>query len=889
MSRSQTFNRISQRWLDMMVLGTVAAGMLAIASALSTPLLMQIWSSLSSVGFFPLLWSSTTVTVAVCWLMGRRRWKGWIGLRYLFRYPPLWVASLLAILLLGTLRGFGFDGVSEWVWQASQIAHGLADLSRYQWCMLLVLPLLIGAYEIMGYFCRHKPMPMPAGVQRLIEQIGFDDLLNWVDSGDDPISVASHDFFGHVVVAERIARRLALRPDAPTLALIGERGSGKTSILNIVKQSLESSTQRRVVIVDVSLWQFDTPEAAIGGVLRAITAELSKYVNVLHLLGLPHHYTRALENAPSWLGAISPLLSPVVQPHELLRRIESVAVAIDIAVVVWIEDLDRFAGDGTSSGRDGDERLNPVRGFLHSLDACESVSVVLSDQALRSGFDIDKLARYVEHPPQLSASQAWHIIATFRSGLFNGASFIDPADPELRRELNPHNEPFRMSLWLLAPQGMSPRGAIAYLLRTPRKLKSALRLYREVFEALVGEIDLDDAFVVCALRVARPGIFDRFDVIVRSDDTMHIPGVGKKVAFSEKALKSLEESLAHERDVDRRAIEALVKYLLEARDREDFHRKPQALAQQEYWDKYTALATVSAAENDQAALTSIIAWQEHRSDELLERFLDPSQSDKLLRFRCVMKCDDVLRLLDRCVEVWMGQSAVEWGDRHPHDIWAITILLSMLCGWKKKKLADSVRSYVVRAIRENLPLARSLFEVMCIDHEHTPVCVPHDEAKGIQEAYIKELARAYLPKRAETLLSNLRDGDAYVLYHLCYSYASVRADSTNFEPFAGWRRFARVLIRAARSNREKMLPQLVPFLTTSEPQEEREMTEDGPEVRRSYLVEYCEERGRTLFGRLLPCLLQMFSVTDVPVGVGEQTRDGFTAIRQAARAANENR
>jgi hypothetical protein len=90
-----------------------------------------------------------------------------------------------------------------------------------------------------------------------------------------------------------MAKRLTQNREAPTMAVVGILGSGKSTIRALVAYHLRHTP--RVRLVHVSLWPFDSAEGVVRGILRAILDELGRHVNVLSLVGLTEDYITAIE------------------------------------------------------------------------------------------------------------------------------------------------------------------------------------------------------------------------------------------------------------------------------------------------------------------------------------------------------------------------------------------------------------------------------------------------------------------------------------------------------------------------------------------------------------------------------------------------------------------
>lgn len=519
---------IAIRWISMVAAGFTAAIILAVLEPLVQPRL-QVWAeSLSARGSL-LLVSVFLITVAAAFMTGRGRWSGWLGAKCFLGYPPLWLAVLVGLACLGTIYGWAATSNSVDDATAGLLAV-LTGMPRHGWLLLITLGLAVATAWFFALACTQNPnRKLPIATLREVASGGsegnqradladFDTLVDWVNDGDRPISDPNLDGFGHKQVASRIADRLCgnamneQQDDCPTMALVGPFGSGKTSILNLTRYHLRERGRlgKNIALLQISLWQYDSPAAVVLGILRTLVSGVGRYVHTLGLTGLPSEYVRAIERTGGSLGGVARLLRGPSQPVEILRRIESIAIAIDVRFVLWIEDMDRFSGAGgldpTAAALRDIERLGPVRSLLYLLDQCSRVSVVISDSSIQSRFDLEKIARFVEHPPRVEVMFAWRRISTLRTGCLDPRRWpiIDPASKKIRGQLTAPDDERHFAMWVYGAKDVKPRAqeSLALVLNTPRSLKSALRLCYATWDRLRGEVDFDDTLVMSALRIA---------------------------------------------------------------------------------------------------------------------------------------------------------------------------------------------------------------------------------------------------------------------------------------------------------------------------------------------------------------------------------------------------
>lgn len=173
---------------------------------------------------------------------------------------------------------------------------------------------------------------------------------------DNPISTASEDLLQRSKFVERIVREIDMidASQGYVLAVMGQWGSGKTSVLNLVKEQLSNSG---TILVEYNPWLLSGVEELVDGLFREIDAKLNKK-------GVK--YRAAIDKIIDYGEMLTPLTSvPVVgawangvlmpfqvmAKHRNLRTTsvveqkEQVAEALtnmDSSIVVIVDDIDRL-------------------------------------------------------------------------------------------------------------------------------------------------------------------------------------------------------------------------------------------------------------------------------------------------------------------------------------------------------------------------------------------------------------------------------------------------------------------------------------------------------------------------------------------------------------------
>lgn len=694
------------------------------------------------------------------WRFRKRRQR----LGHVLAYPPTVVAAAFAALLVFLFWHRTPEALSPLL-PVNLMRPALGD-ALVPWFAILALPTLLVlpvleavirslVGELSGRSARassKQESPAPAD--------DFARLCHWIRD-DREIEDSSQDRFGHAEVAQRIARRLTeaagmAGESKPDMALIGDLGSGKSSILRLAKREIEErAASPTIVVVEVSFWPFDSPDAAVRGVLDALVRGLSEYVSTWAIAGVANRYLGVVEKLGGWKAALATAVQTPVSPEQVLAKIDEVALAAGIRIALWVEDLERFAGSGPAAAADDScakdaDRLNPIRSLLYLLHRLDCVSVVISAKSLDVRFDMEKIARYVEEPPKMDPQAAWDTIFAFRDGCLSQTPFIDPMverqDPS----------------WPLANPRLPPpyvpdpddRRDLAALCPTPRKLKLGLRHCLDVWEHLRGEVDFDDVLVMSLIRAAAP---DVFSLVQQSIASLRSSGSGERedpqpFQLALRGVVGIDKTGYEERIM---RILALVFPALSGRNQP---RRPQGFAASgriEYWRRYLSQAPPAAEERDQDVLGEIQAWKEKRDDHrLVASTLDSKRSPRVEQFAGLLDAEAVLRLLRQVVLAESKHKADNPPFERPPGL-IVGCRIMRATGSKSRLAIERVETVVCDLVRDvtpvNLALADELVETFTQDRKGLGWPLGDAGASRLRNVFAHAIADAAPKSLAETI------------------------------------------------------------------------------------------------------------------------------------------
>ncbi len=836
------------RWVDVVCYATVAATVWILAGAMIPSTCSPIVRVLGGIPFWQLAGSLVALTGVVVWRGGRGRWSGFLGATHFYSYPPLWVAVVL-----------GWGGVSI-------LDPNVASTwPRYAG----VLGLLVGAVVAGIRVLRNSRRRTESDERMSGAFVGQDpltnssDLIRWI-ADDDVIDEPALDRFGHDLVARRIVRRLASEQtsEAPTIALVGALGSGKSSIRALVQWRLKNNP--RLCIVNLSLWPFESSEAAIGGILSKLLKELSRHVNTTAISGFPDSYLAAVERLGGPWHAVGRLLRRDSDPESILKQFSNVAQAIGLQVVLWIEDIERFSGEGHESNQHpksaDSERLGPIRALLYLLDQCPSISVVVAGTSLRSRFDLNKIARFVESPPTVKTDRAWEAIRALQASCLE-RTIIDPADPKARQDMAPGELVLNLSspAWRYELNQPTFHQTFALLLQTPRSLKDALRITHDAWKVLAGEIDLDDILVISVIRAARPRIFAFVDEHIDVFRTGFKSRRDEHARTGHPKYKEFETLLSAEESVDhQKAVLVLLSHVfpmpedrMQTETERWYMEKPQGLAVDrhvDYWCRYHSVPEIDPEESDQAALHEIESWQKKEPNSLVDRLTDRKKCGQIETFVGQFRGEDLVRLLEEVVEK-LKDTDIEYGWRSDEPgiipVWRMMAAQGVDSG----VLTVSLVRLIKQLIAVNLPLVQELLDFMTApESASVSALLESKDVRHTRSTVCAELESQFQPGAGRKLVDAMRHGPPYTLYRLCWASDRIDEGSTDGAPFEGWSAFSEVLLEAATLEPSVGLGQILPFVTdVSESTRHVINRGEGGGISRTLSGTFNENKAKSLF------------------------------------------
>lgn len=321
------------RWIDIFFLTAIS---ILIVAYIQKPIIdkLSVWIENVGTGWHPefalILYS--IIPIAFCyWLnrIGGFRWKD-LNLIYSWSNPPTWYCAVLVLCIFPICSNLFDTGIIE------------KDLLPYYLAFWGILFLPLTALGLISKCTRpydsneQYRMSSQPNTNNL-EMISSDPqkLIEWLQK-EQPIELPDEDLFDAVTIANRIAERL-LNDPPENIAFIGNYGSGKTSVLNLVRYILERNNS---IVLSVSGWAFEDGNFT-NHILTHIMKKISKETDCVSAALLPIKFQNTFMNLDLGLFNFCKLFLTFDDPNVAIKKLNDILVRSQRKLAIFIEDIDR--------------------------------------------------------------------------------------------------------------------------------------------------------------------------------------------------------------------------------------------------------------------------------------------------------------------------------------------------------------------------------------------------------------------------------------------------------------------------------------------------------------------------------------------------------------------
>ena len=437
--------------------------------------------------------STVTVTSVLLWVLLEPISLRRAHLANMWWYPPTWVALVLAFLLVVILEIF-----------APSLRHPGTTPRWLRLEELIAISVSIGGAVLLRHMARGRRIrqpqrgtdPPPVVTTPSPQRWTWNDIRDWLSRGERPIEDVASDLLGRGSLSTRVAVQLT---EGRSVALLGPLGSGKSSVLNLVRTRLRESAST-TILVDFDVWAVPRAEEVPRLALARIVEALDNYVDTIALRDVPATYQRLVAAAPVSNLSRALGLDTESDSTETLQRLDEILGALDARLVLIVEDAER-------TGKTFDTRH--LQRLLWALREVPSTCFVLAlDPSHSPRIDFAKLCDTVELLRPLDDKDVAIVLLVAVGHWASEYSDIDP-QPERRGKLQlSYATEGGLLEYVYRTNENRPLRHMARILQTPRNLKRFVQRVDSAWKHLHGEVDLEDLLIVTALREAATPVYE---------------------------------------------------------------------------------------------------------------------------------------------------------------------------------------------------------------------------------------------------------------------------------------------------------------------------------------------------------------------------------------------
>ena len=240
-------------------------------------------------------------------------------LRWLIRFSRAWWAGITSVLACVT----------------ALVVLGIIVYGRARpWSVGLTGIAVIGAVAAVELW-RHLPRPSPE-FNFTIEKASLTEPRWDGPARGDPIADWKSDILGRTSVVELLIEQ-SLRLRNPIVALQGNWGDGKSSVLNLLRAAVEG----RAIVVPFNAWLPGSEGTLVADLFRNIATECRGHVSVPQLRKQARAFVRTIDSSVGYLTGLRELI-PTQSQWEEVEELRSAFARVPMPILVLLDEIDRM-------------------------------------------------------------------------------------------------------------------------------------------------------------------------------------------------------------------------------------------------------------------------------------------------------------------------------------------------------------------------------------------------------------------------------------------------------------------------------------------------------------------------------------------------------------------
>lgn len=318
---------------------------------------------------------------------------------------------------------------------------------------------------------------------------------------DEPIIKDEDDLLERDLIIKSIYNQIMEfpYPDSFTMGITGGWGTGKTSVLNLLKNKLKKESN--VIIIEFNPWNFKNDEVILKNFYDCIWKSINEVYFFPDLKRYLQKYSSLLSLGIKQLYRISDfsILEPSI--HDIRKNIEKCIRKIDRRIVVFMDDVDRLNPEEiilVLKTIKITANFNKIT-FVLALDESRTKSCL--EKSLK--FDSCFLEKIIQHPITLPAIEQIKIdrFLLYNDKLNNRDSAFEKLFWELKIDEKNRQKFFEEFRYLYEK-------SIKHFFPTLRKAKRYINGLRMTLAMAITEVNLTDFAVLEVIRLNHPELYN---------------------------------------------------------------------------------------------------------------------------------------------------------------------------------------------------------------------------------------------------------------------------------------------------------------------------------------------------------------------------------------------
>ncbi|MDE0405889.1 MAG: P-loop NTPase fold protein [Nitrospira sp.] len=348
---------------------------------------------------------------------------------------------------------------------------------------------------------------------------------------DKPIKSPEEDTFGFNSRAEMIAASISEmpNPEGTVIAINGPWGSGKSSLINLIRHHLDESLKKGdIKIVDFKCWWFRGEETLTIAFFRELYSVMEPSLTCKTKIALKitlsklGHYLSLVDvgTACKFISIIGKLIIQANTAEALHKKLSCALADMDSKFLIIIDDIDRLSPD---------EAMLIFR-LVKSVGGLPNVIYLLAyDRQLAEKIVAERYPSEGPHYLEKIVQASFELPEPNRGSLVN--EFLRRLDNVIEEREFGDGDHFRN----LFDEIITPE------IKTPRDLIRILNPLKVTWPAVKGEVDAAEFLCLETLRVQRPKLY----ATIRANKILLTGSVMEDIGFS--ARRRLEEGRSSEK------------------------------------------------------------------------------------------------------------------------------------------------------------------------------------------------------------------------------------------------------------------------------------------------------------------------------------------------------